>query len=301
MRIGKFSDVMIKINRWFIFLLMLFCFAGLLQQVCVAFVSVLIHEVTHVIVARHVGVKVHEIELFPFGGVAKFDRLDEASRLNQFMIFIAGPCISLILAGIIFVIDVGYNHVLLKQLFEINLMLGWFNLIIASPLDGGRIFHILLSGAIGYRQAGKITIFMSKLISIGLLILFVYDFVCLKVVNFSMLCAAMFIFIIASKESRYLQYDLLKARIRKRNIVTNDGCVKALTYTALHLVQARDIIKCLVHAQYHLIFVIDGAHNLLGTLTEVEIWEALAQNNSCITLGDILKFKQQDDDASNVL
>lgn len=292
MRIGKFSDIIVKINRWFIFLLALFCITGLTQQVLVAFISVLLHEITHVIVATRLGVKVQEIELLPFGGVAKIERLYETSRWNQFLIFAAGPMISLTLAAIFYGIKFKYNFPFLQELFEINFMLGWFNLIIATPLDGGRIFQNFLSGSVGYAKAGKISLFISRFICFIFLGKFIYDCVFLNIINFSILCVIIFIFIVANQESKAVQYNILKSIMRKQEKLTDEGYSESITYTALHTIQARDIIKCLAHTQYHLIFVIDHAHNLLGTLTEVEIWEALARKRSDITLGEILLAKE---------
>ncbi|WP_177505184.1 M50 family metallopeptidase [Anaerosinus sp.] len=292
MRIGKFSGIIVKINRWFIFLLALFCITGLTQQVLVAFISVFIHEITHVIVSTYLGVKVQEVELFPFGGAAKIERLYETSRWNQFLIFAAGPMMSLTLAAIFYGINLLYSHSLLQELFEMNFMLGWFNLIIATPLDGGRMLQIFLSGSVGYVRAGKISLFISRFICFIFLGKFIYDCVFLDIINFSILCVIVFIIIVANKESKVVQYNILKSIMRKEERLADEGYSESMTYTALHTIQARDIIKCLAHTQYHMVFVIDYAHHLLGTLTEVEIWEALARKRSDITLGEILLAKE---------
>lgn len=114
------------------------------------FASVLIHEVAHSVVARFWGVPVQSITLFVFGGVAHIVR-EPPRPLSEFLIAIAGPISSLLLA-------VGFGGLWLTgQMLDwvplaalglylggINLSLALFNMIPGFPLDGGRVFRSLV-------------------------------------------------------------------------------------------------------------------------------------------------------------
>src|SRR5271169_6926997 len=65
------------------------------------FGSVLFHELSHSVVARHYKIRVVSITLFIFGGVARIGR-DPAKAIQEFNIAIAGPIASFVLGGAFF-------------------------------------------------------------------------------------------------------------------------------------------------------------------------------------------------------
>src|SRR5690349_20557591 len=65
------------------------------------FASVLVHELSHCIVARRLGVPVRQITLFIFGGVSEMTQSHSNSPGSEFRITIAGPLSSIAL-GVVF-------------------------------------------------------------------------------------------------------------------------------------------------------------------------------------------------------
>jgi Zn-dependent protease/predicted transcriptional regulator len=131
------------------------------------FASVLIHEFSHSLVARALGMRVRDITLFIFGGVSNIGG-EAISARNEFLIAVVGPLTSLALASVFWMVAqaMGGTTVLdllsgstrglramtplgavLNYLASINLLLGVFNLLPAFPLDGGRVFRSILWGA----------------------------------------------------------------------------------------------------------------------------------------------------------
>ncbi|MFB2969800.1 site-2 protease family protein [Aerosakkonema sp. BLCC-F183] len=107
------------------------------------FASVLLHELGHSLVARSQGIKVSSITLFLFGGIASIDRESQTPGL-AFQVAIAGPCVSIILFGLLNLLSyllpaLSPAEVLVAHLANINLVLALFNLIPGLPLDGGQI------------------------------------------------------------------------------------------------------------------------------------------------------------------
>ncbi|MFB2936327.1 site-2 protease family protein [Aerosakkonemataceae cyanobacterium BLCC-F154] len=107
------------------------------------FLSVLLHELGHSLVARSQGIKVSSITLFLFGGIAAIDRESKTPGLS-FQVAIAGPtvsfCLFILLTSIALPLpELSPFGVLVKSLAEINLILALFNLIPGLPLDGGQI------------------------------------------------------------------------------------------------------------------------------------------------------------------
>lgn len=122
---------------------------GLLTSI-LFFTSVLIHELAHSVVALAWGIPVKGITLFIFGGVANIGREPERP-LAEFLIAIAGPVSSLLLAlsfGTIWLAGQWLSITPLAglglYLGTVNLWLALFNLIPGFPLDGGRVFRSIV-------------------------------------------------------------------------------------------------------------------------------------------------------------
>jgi len=114
----------------------------------VFFVSVLLHELGHSVVALRYKVPVRSITLFMFGGIAQI-AAEPPSAVAEFFIAIAGPLVSLALAILFYAVQPLISGVepllgLAKYLAFINFALVLFNLIPGYPLDGGRVFRAIV-------------------------------------------------------------------------------------------------------------------------------------------------------------
>ena len=129
------------------------------------FLSLLLHELAHSLVARRFGIPVQRITLFLFGGMAEIEA-EPASPRIEFLIAIAGPATSLAL-GFFFTLlgseiaGPGFTELLAEDqeaalaglspaatllfwLGPVNILLGLFNLVPGFPLDGGRVLRAAL-------------------------------------------------------------------------------------------------------------------------------------------------------------
>jgi Zn-dependent protease/CBS domain-containing protein len=114
--------------------------------------SILLHELGHSLVARREGIEVDSITLWLFGGVSQFKGRFKSAG-DEFRVAISGPLVSIVL-GVLFVL-IALAHPpssvdgVAAWLGYINLILAVFNLLPASPLDGGRVLHAALWRAKG--------------------------------------------------------------------------------------------------------------------------------------------------------
>ncbi len=115
------------------------------------FVSVLLHELSHSIVAIKNGIDVKKITLFIFGGVAQIEK-EPDEPLKELKIAIAGPAMSIFLSVVFSLLAGGaaalgaseYITVPLNYLAAVNMVLAIFNMVPAFPLDGGRVLRALI-------------------------------------------------------------------------------------------------------------------------------------------------------------
>ena len=164
-RIGKILGIPVEVNlTWLIvFALVAFSLAfsyfpavydwpawlNVLNGVLTAlafFGSIVIHELSHSLVARAGGVEIERITLFLFGGVAQMEE-EPSSPGREFVMAIAGPAASLGLALVFWVLALSLRSISapdalygpLEYLALINLSVAVFNLLPGFPLDGGRV------------------------------------------------------------------------------------------------------------------------------------------------------------------
>ena len=140
------------------------------------FVSVLAHEFSHALVARARRVKVDEVMLFVFGGVAKM-RGEPRDASSEFLIAAAGPVLSIVLGVTILLARGALDGIApppvlagLWWLGMINLVLAVFNLVPGFPLDGGRILRAILWWRMGDFERATIAAARVGQVIAGLLI-----------------------------------------------------------------------------------------------------------------------------------
>jgi Zn-dependent protease/predicted transcriptional regulator len=109
------------------------------------FGSVMFHELSHSLVAKHYKIPVASITLFVFGGLARIAR-EPTSAKQEFNIAIAGPISSFFLSALFYFVSQHSGNLEMvgataRWLAEINFILAAFNLAPGFPLDGGRVLR----------------------------------------------------------------------------------------------------------------------------------------------------------------
>ncbi|MEA2401504.1 MAG: hypothetical protein QOK00_1907 [Thermoleophilaceae bacterium] len=143
------------------------------------FLSILLHELGHAVVAIRNGIPILGIDLWMFGGVAKLGR-DTDSPGVEFRVAAAGPLVTLAICAICFgvgtllsssstvldgtrfeLVDMSAVVAVLNYLITVNFFVLVFNLIPGFPLDGGRIARAIAWKLTGDRT--RATVFAARL------------------------------------------------------------------------------------------------------------------------------------------
>ena len=144
--------------------------------VVLLYLSVLVHELSHSVVARGYGLPVRRILLYPLGGFSEIEREPQTPG-REFLVSAAGPALSLALAAL----GWGLTHVvasgtiagtLVSQLMWANLVVGGFNLLPGLPLDGGRMLRAVIWKITGRPATSTIAAaWAGRVLAIGLFVL----------------------------------------------------------------------------------------------------------------------------------
>jgi Zn-dependent protease len=144
------------------------------------FGSVIFHELSHSMVARHYKIPVSSITLFVFGGLARITKEPEKAS-QEFNIAIAGPLSSYFLAGVFWAIKhamPGNEMVaaLAGWLAWINFALATFNLVPGFPLDGGRVLRAAAWSITGnYARATRIATTGGRIAAYAMILVGAWD------------------------------------------------------------------------------------------------------------------------------
>jgi Zn-dependent protease/CBS domain-containing protein len=159
-----------------------------LVLVLAIFCLVLLHELGHSMMAHEYGLRVRDITLVPFGGVARIEQMPSRPRAEA-MISVAGPlvnlAIALLLLPLLLMVGLASGNSSLQDfaqfglgdvsltgflfyLFLANLTLAIFNLLPAFPMDGGRILRAGVTPFIG--RQGATTVAVAIGVTLGVLI-----------------------------------------------------------------------------------------------------------------------------------
>lgn len=157
-QVGSIGQIPIRIHITFLVLLVWLVFGSTAESplgealfVISVFVCVLLHELSHALVAKRFGVLTRDITLYPFGGIASI--VSQPTPKAEVGIALAGPLVNVVIAAALYpwitIPDLTNTENVqlsfLVRLFFTNAALAVFNLLPALPMDGGRVLRACLA------------------------------------------------------------------------------------------------------------------------------------------------------------
>ncbi len=296
MKLFKIFNIQIKISCLTFFILIFSMFFNYFSRLAVLIIVILIHELAHCYACVYYGIGISEIEIFIFGGVAKFQKYIEENPKQEIIIALAGPISNFIFVVIMFLImnrfNIGANYMI--QLFlTANVIIGLFNLIPILPLDGGRIARGIIAHYMGIKRATYIVIKLgycicTLLFIIGIYAALVYD---IEYVFISFL--SVYMFLSNKKEKENIDLIFAKNLILRKKALFYEGIMDVKHIIAMESVDTKSIFDEFTLEQYCIITIMDITGKVIGSLSESEIIDAVIEHGYSITLGGLLRPKNQ--------
>jgi stage IV sporulation protein FB len=228
------------------------------------FGCVLAHEFGHILMARRFGVRTPDVILLPIGGLARLERIPEEPR-QELAIAIAGPAVTLVLAGIFAAIVFADGRTpsfagadltgsFVNGLMQVNILLLLFNLIPAFPMDGGRVLRAALATRLGLTRATRIAAALGQGFAV---LLGVYGFSR----SFILVLIALFIFMGAGAEASAVATRTAGRGLRVAEMMVRDFRTLPV-YATLH-----DATQLLLNGEQREFPVVDNWGRVEGILT----------------------------------
>lgn len=256
-------------------IILFFILLSLNKSIILAFISIFLHEISHIVVAKRNGCKFNNFKIHIYGTNAEFINIDELSKKEKIQIYLAGPWMNLAIVCIFFIVGLIINNSIIDKIININLSLMCFNILPAYPLDGSRILEIILSEKILYKKVNDIISKISYMIAIGLIAIALIVFICSKSLNVSLIVAAIMIYLITKSEKKSAMYILMGNIFVKRNKLLRNKYIENKSISVYYKLGLANVMAIIDKNRFNSFYVLDDDLRLLFIMHEDELIEAL--------------------------
>lgn len=213
-QVGGFNDVEPVMFRYLL---------GMAASVLL-FMCVLLHELGHSYVAKKHGYNINDITLFLFGGVSSMEEIPKVPK-TELKMAVAGPAVSLLIGSVLIMIHEIFGQ---EALFQdspymrliwlvgfLNIVLCFFNMIPAFPMDGGRVLRAWLAGRMSYIKATRAAANIGKMFAIFMGFFGFFSNILLTLIAF-------FIYIGASEEEKSTEVTVILEGVKVKDIMSKE-------------------------------------------------------------------------------
>ena len=220
----------------FIFLLVI---CTLNKQMLIGFIWVILHEAVHILVANNFGLRLSSFKIHITGAGTEIDDIDDLSENRKLILYVSGPLFNFVSAMVLLFLKNEYGLNVESSIW-INLGLLFFNMLPAYPLDGVRIYEILLSKKILYKKAKKL------------------------LVRASFTVAAF----------------IMRSIVRKSRRLISDGYIENKSISVYYKRDLIKVLSLVDRNKFNSFFVLDDDMRLLGIIYEDELIKTLKENGN---------------------
>jgi Zn-dependent protease/CBS domain-containing protein len=251
------------------------------------FVCVLLHELGHAFAAKAYGIATVDITLHPLGGLARLERMPE-KPWQELVVALAGPLVNVVIAVALILVLAGTGNLTLESVFDrksmdpiwylvwINVLMFFFNLIPAFPLDGGRVLRALLATRMQYIRATQIAATIGQGLALTLGVIAVFKG------YIPLILIAIFIYMGAENESAIVQMRYMTA-----GLPVSSAMVTRFD-TLDQKATLNEAIDMLLGTSQHEFPVLDDNGGFAGLLTKNNLIMALRRSGPETPVTDVM-------------
>ena len=248
------------------------------------FTCVLLHELGHSYVAKKHGSNINNITLFLFGGISSMEEIPKDPK-TELKMAISGPAVSLLIGSALIMIHGIFRQ---ESLFNednpymrliwlvgfLNVVLCFFNMIPAFPMDGGRVLRAWLAGRMSYIEATRTAANIGKMFAIFMGFFgFFY--------NILLTLIAFFIYIGASEEEKSTEVTVILEGVKVRDIMSKEVKTVSPETTVEELL---DMMFKYKHMGYP---VVDGSE-VKGIVTFTDVQKVAREDRKNVKVSQIM-------------
>jgi Zn-dependent protease/predicted transcriptional regulator len=250
------------------------------------FFGVLVHELAHSLIAQRKGIAINSITLMIFGGIATMEEGTPDPKVELPMALI-GPIASLMFGilccAVVYIVPqfvpspptAGIVIFIAGYLGFLNIILCFFNLIPAFPMDGGRVLRAWLAGRMPLHRATQIAADVGKGFAIIFGIIGLFSF------SPFLILIALFIYIGANMESTAMKYSHLLQDVTVGSMMSSPVTTVPPTMPVNQVVD-------MMYASKHLGFPVVERDTLIGIITLADMNRTSPIDRDAMQVRDIM-------------
>ena len=277
MRVGKIGGVPLKLNPLALPMIALALLLGSGRELAVLSLSVLLHELGHVGLARLMHVRVLELELMPVGGAARLDNVWKLRPGQIVGVALAGPAVNLLIALCCAALPEGPWSALAAQAARMNLTLCLFNMLPALPLDGGRVLCGLLGRRMSPANAVRVGVRLGMAAACALLAFAAWGMARGRL-NLTPVLAALFMALTAPGEVRSAGSAALASLMERREELAREQVMPVRLLAVSPDTELSYVLSALQPGQVHLFLRVDERGQAF--VSEEAMWRAMADGQA---------------------
>nr|WP_321350771.1 CBS domain-containing protein [uncultured Methanoregula sp.] len=250
------------------------------------FFGVLVHELAHSLVARRKGIGINSITLMIFGGIATMEEgvPDPKAELPMALV---GPVASLVFGlvccGLVYGVPLlaissstaGVLIFIFGYLGVLNILLCFFNLIPAFPMDGGRVLRAFLAGRMPLHRATKIAADVGKGFAI------IFGIIGLFMFSPFLILIALFIYIGANMESTAMKFNHILQDVTVGSMMSSPVTTVAPTLPVSQVI-------AMMYSSKHLGFPVIERDTLVGMITLADVNRTTPIDREAMQVRDVM-------------
>lgn len=297
MPLGRVAGIPIRIHATFLLLLAWIAWLGWesgglsaslwgLVLVNCLFACIVLHELSHSLVAMRFGAEVRSVTLWPVGGVASMRGIPERPH-QELLVALAGPATNLLIFAVLALLRGsvppwfelrGFPSNIMElrdDLIRANVFIAVFNLIPAFPMDGGRVLRSLLGLLLPHAAATAVAATIGQLLATGFVVLG------LMAGHPVLVVIGVFVFLGAESEERAARVKGLLRDVLAEDVMATDF---------VRLAPEDTLSRCLEHVFHRRQedFPVEADGRLVGVLPRRDWLAALHRDGAGARVGEVM-------------
>lgn len=287
MNIFKVRNINIKINIFMFLMLIYYSLYGYFIETSFMVLSILIHEIFHCIVARRYDLKIYEVEIFPFGGVARFGSVITVNPKEEILICAMGP-LSNFLIMILFMAfrALYFDNYFINYIIKVNKIMFIINILPIFPLDGGKIIRAILSLFIGYKASTIRLVHITYFLCTFIILYDILNGITGNIIYIGSI--AVFTIVAAKKEREMAAFAFIRSITEKTSELSRKKKMKVHILVCIKTIKIKEVIESFLPNKYHIFIIIKVNGETIGTITEGQLIEGIYRYGFDITLEELL-------------
>lgn len=260
-----------KLLKFILFIVYFIVFANNFYYSLISILVICIHELGHLLFLKikNVGKFDFKISFLGFKIDLKYKIIE-----NEIFTYISGSLVNIIVGLIFLILKIFIPIKFLNDFAIVNLVIGFFNLIPAVPLDGAMILKKIMLKRFKYNIAMLINVVLSFFFATIMALICIYLYFKNNYFNITYIVVSIFVFISIYREYKiFLSMYSIKGIDYKKYVILKKKYFKTKVVCVCSNINLFELIKLCKFSKFLVFYFVDENLNFVGIMNEYNVLE----------------------------